>query len=432
MIACTLHDSRGSIAARRSLHLAALPLVAAFTLDPSRAAPVLLLAGLALALPSILPVGGSRRVQIEVTPGALRLHGTGALGRKVIRSREVVGGSTARVGNKYLLTLALDGKGLHPVTLVLDREEDVAAVRTALAIGHAGFGTLVWPLRRTLDRTLGDFCAWTAALFATFGFAAVMATGRDPVLSFGFIMYTVFALASLAFMRIVSCNSLPRVVGMRSDGIYFLTMVRSRQMVELVPWSAMRGVRRDGKKLVIARHDAPPSVIDIGRVWSPDMPSLAQFDHFAAQAQDAVSRAYGNAPAKKEAETPVDMLQRAPGEPTLAWLSRIEAAAGSMDASGYRGGILAERDLWTLYEDPDADIGLRFAAARVLRRVVRDDDSRQRLEVVASASRDVGPYNRLRVALDNDVEQAARALAMWESADAMQQQAAQYPQQRVR
>jgi hypothetical protein len=102
------------------------------------------------------------------------------------------------------------------------------------------------------------------------------------------------------------------------------------------------------------------------------------------------------------------------GEGTRAWLERIDAAATSLAERGaYRRADLSPHDLWTALEDPDAPAPLRAAAARVLARIV-PDEARTRIGLVLAGERDADARARIRVALEEDVDVAARELDLLE------------------
>lgn len=103
-------------------------------------------------------------------------------------------------------------------------------------------------------------------------------------------------------------------------------------------------------------------------------------------------------------------LARRDAEDCRAWLQRIDAMAAAFDESGgYRGGGVESADLWRALEDPDAPPALRAAAARMLARIAPDEAS-VRIGDALAVERDGATRARIRVALEEDVETAARGL----------------------
>ena len=131
--------------------------------------------------------------------------------------------------------------------------------------------------------------------------------------------------------------------------------------------------------------------------------------HLVAQILSAASRARGEGPLPPTLPAPLARL--APkGESERAWLQRIDAAAASIaSAEAYRGSDLDPRDLWAALESPDAPARVRAAAARVLARVA-PDEAKTRVAQVLASDRDPRACACIRVALEEDVETAAREL----------------------
>jgi hypothetical protein len=132
-------------------------------------------------------------------------------------------------------------------------------------------------------------------------------------------------------------------------------------------------------------------------------------EHFAAQIRDAARRARGEG--SPPPDVPASVAVLAPrDEAHRAWLERVDATAASLArADGYRDLGVDEGDLWTALESPDAPVPLRSAAARVLARVAPETAGPRIAEVLAR-EHDVGARNRIRVALEEDVDLAARQL----------------------
>jgi hypothetical protein len=101
----------------------------------------------------------------------------------------------------------------------------------------------------------------------------------------------------------------------------------------------------------------------------------------------------------------VDVLKRN-GEAARSWLARLDVAAQTVGNAGYRGGQIEEQDLWTILEDPDAEVEMRAAAARVLKD--RSPDARVRVDTIVGAVRQDSAQKRIRIALEDDIEAAGR------------------------
>jgi len=103
------------------------------------------------------------------------------------------------------------------------------------------------------------------------------------------------------------------------------------------------------------------------------------------------------------------------GEGHRAWLDRLDAAAASMAApggspDGYRVAMPRIDDLWSALESPDVVAPVRAGAARVLVRVDREQAG-PRIAQILAAERDPGVRRRIRIAAEDDADDAARKLA---------------------
>ncbi len=102
-------------------------------------------------------------------------------------------------------------------------------------------------------------------------------------------------------------------------------------------------------------------------------------------------------------------LARGEAEDCRAWLQRIDAMAAAFGESGYRGAGVESADLWRALENPDAPPALRAAAARMLARIAPDEAS-VRIGDAVAVERDGATRARIRIALEEDIETAARGL----------------------
>ena len=97
-----------------------------------------------------------------------------------------------------------------------------------------------------------------------------------------------------------------------------------------------------------------------------------------------------------------------------AYFQNVDAADGAWAVYLLSGGkprqaVPARDDLWGALRDPEADIEIRAAAARVLVRV-DGDDARKRVRAVAASVRVASDADHILAALDPDTEVAATKL----------------------
>jgi hypothetical protein len=134
-------------------------------------------------------------------------------------------------------------------------------------------------------------------------------------------------------------------------------------------------------------------------------PTAEERAHVSAMARSAE-------PLARPAAVPVPVapLARADTESHVSWLQRLDAMAASLGRSeGYRGAGVDRVDLWEALEDPDALASVRAASARLLARIA-PDEARTRIADTLAVERDGETRARIRVALEDDVEIAARGL----------------------
>ena len=95
-----------------------------------------------------------------------------------------------------------------------------------------------------------------------------------------------------------------------------------------------------------------------------------------------------------------------------AWLERIDVTAAAMaQGEGYRRAGVEPRDLWAALESPDAPATLRAAAARILARIA-PEEAGDRIARALAMEHDRDTRTRIRVALEEDVDGAARELEL--------------------
>jgi hypothetical protein len=140
--------------------------------------------------------------------------------------------------------------------------------------------------------------------------------------------------------------------------------------------------------------------------------TVPEQEQAAAHARSAAERAVEERVVASDAT--LAPLARVPGEDSRAWLERVDAMAASLvEDEGYRRIGLDPADLRDALADPDALPAVRAIAARVLARVA-PDEARQRIGDALAVERDADTRARIRVALEEDVETAARGLDRFE------------------
>jgi hypothetical protein len=279
-----------------------------------------------------------------------------------------------------------------PLWLELESAADAERVRRALGFPFAGLGELCFPAQG------GGYHSRPSALdvIAAVGWVLILlAMWEFPVLALniaGLVVPTTLV-AVLAAGR-------PLELGGR------LTLSRHGLKAPAarldVRWSAVAGAEVVGDAIVVTAHDGAHRVPMRGS-------QPREREHFAEQIRAAARRARGEGPPPPEVAPSLAVL--APrDEAHRAWLERVDAAAASLARTeGYRDLGVAEADLWSALESPDAPVPLRSAAARVLARVAPEQAGPRIAEALAR-EHDEGARDRIRVALEEDVEVAAREL----------------------
>jgi hypothetical protein len=368
------------------------PLAPATGLDPGTRVAVALVGVAALFARRILRVvPAARGAALRLDAGAIAITEAGILNQRV-RAWDVVASSTARTAAGSTIAIVRRGARERPLLLDFDRDDDLDAVRRTLGLGHLGFGEVAWPTRArgTALRGSGAFAfAW---------FAIAMCAALDaPLLGFALALVIVPATVVAA---LVSCLSDPRrpCVALTSAGL----RVSDGVTAGTVHYAD-----------VVCAHEHAGGVFvatGAGSTVIPMPKSLPEERrHLAAQLLSAAARARGEGPSPPTLPAPLARL--APrSESERSWLQRIDAAAASIASVGaYRGGDLDPKDLWDALESPDAPVRVRAAAARVLARVC-PSEAETRVARALASSRDAYTRSCIRVALDDDVDGAARDL----------------------
>jgi hypothetical protein len=337
----------------------------------------------------------SRDAGVELHAGSIEIVDAGALNQPIL-SWDIVASSTARTANGVALALVRRGSTERPLVLEFEDEDDLDAARRALGLGHFGFGVVAWPTRVKTTALQGS----TLLAIAWLAIAASSAVGATMV---GFTLALV-VLPATVMALLVACLQDPNGprVALTAAGMQF---GGQPGWTPLLRYADVLGasVESDG---VLLRTSGGPTRVPMDRALPEER------EHFAAQVLSAAARARGEGPPPPAIPTPLARLARlAPERETERdWLERLDAAAASIVASdAYRGTDLDPKDLWLALESPDAPPRVRAAAARVLARIA-PDETRDRVAHVLACARDPHACACIRVALEEDVDLAAREL----------------------
>jgi hypothetical protein len=337
-----------------------------------------------------------REAGVELHSGSIEIVDAGPLNQPIL-AWDIVASSTARtVSGGVALALVRRGSTERPLMLEFQNEDDLDAARHALGLGHFGFGIVAWPTRVKSTALQGSTLLAAAWL-------AIAATSAFGISYVGFTLALVVLPATVVAL-LVACLQDPNGprVALTAAGMQF---GGQPGWTSLLPYADVLGasVERDS---VVLRTNAGPTRVPMDRSLPEER------EHFAAQILSAAARARGEGPPLPALPAPlVRLAQLAPERETERdWLERLDAAAASIVAAdAYRGTDLDPKDLWVALESPDAPPRVRAAAARVLARVA-PDEARERVAHVLACARDPHACACIRVALEEDVELAAREL----------------------
>jgi hypothetical protein len=356
----------------------------------------MLLVGLAwlaigrIVVPRLRPRAGS----VALETGAIRVKNAGAMSQR-IAAADVRAASTAELpGGSSSLVLVRHEEGDPPLWLELETPQDLDQVRRALGIGHGGFGTLRYPPER------GGFhnAPTVTDALAAVGWLAILVTAClgdvEVAAALGLL---VVPLTLVAMVLGTTPRAKDRVL-VAPPGIHVIVQGRRA----LLPWDIVAGAKVVGDALSIETVHGTQTV---------SMPRALPIEreHLAAQIRSAVQRSRGEGPPPPDLPASLSVLSRR-DEGRRAWLERLDATAASMArGEGYRQAGIEPRDLWTILDSPDAPPSLRAAAARILARIA-PDEAGGRIAKALATEHDGETRQCIRVALEEDVEVAAREL----------------------
>lgn len=394
------------------LFAAFLPIGPLATVVVSSAA--LLVGALAILFPD-------RRVlrPAEITCGAGHVDVRAPNGRRLrIDAQTLRGATTARTDGGVLLTLATSNDS-PPVTLELENEEDVAQVRRALGIGHGGFGTINWHGTVSGNARAGRTGWALAGLIGVSGLVTAAASPIGAPLIFGIIaaMGLPIALLLMAIGAIPGAT-LPNIV-MAPDGLRLRALNGN---FLFFPYASIRSIAENPGSLWFA---VPPPYGMVGTAAGKPVGRSGLSDDeraiLVAQLGSATQRALGRGATKEDIRGRLDVLRRR-GESLVAWLSRLDHMGRALaTGAGYRGLDVDVEAVWAVLEDPEAEVELRVAAARVLRHT-GDEASGERINAALAATHGALETRRLRVAIRDDLEAAGEDLALLEAEMALEEQ----------
>jgi hypothetical protein len=340
----------------------------------------------------LTPRFAARDANVEIHPGSIEIAGAGILDQ-FVHASDVIAASSARIASGVTLALVRRGSAERPLVLDFGDDDDLSAVRRALGLGHFAFGEVSWPMRIRANALRGSpllSLAWLAmAVSAATGFTVLAFT-----LALVVVPATLIAL-------LLACLQDPR-------GERVALTATGALLSDRPPWVPPVGYA--DVLAAIPGADGVMLTTRAGLVHVPMQRSLPEErEHLAAQILSAAARARGEGPPPPA--LPPSLARLAPGgETPRAWLQRVDGAAASLSSAGaYRGYELDPKELWQALESPDAPTRVRAAAARVLARVA-PDEAKQRVADVLACDRDAHACAVIRVALEDDVDLAAREL----------------------
>ncbi len=332
---------------------------------------------------------------LALEPGRVVI--TTARGRTVLRGKDLHGATTAFEpgGKRPVLTLSLGAFRAYPVSLTFDRVDDLESVRRALGVGQLGRG-MVWIAagRPSVARSIFRGFLLGLGLIAPF----LVLVGADGGVGGGVLL---FLAAIVGFFGDVGSGG---TMTLWSDRLVVGTGYQRDEQ----PYTNVTGIDDVGDVLWI-RTRGPGG----GRVVIPANALFAPFSSreralLVAQLRAAVARSRAAPPLRLDVGESLASLRRftVQGERPAGWLSRLDAFAAVTEANragaGYRDASLDVEALWTVLEDPDADLELRCAAARVLHRRVHarapdEEKVRLRIATAVESAADEGARMRLRL-----------------------------------
>ncbi len=408
-VKATLHDSQGPLRRRllwpmisAAWFVAAFPLGVHFHSSRLFVCAAIVGAFVAALARVLLPRASPRLATLRCRTGAVRIRGAGLL-NDTLRAKDVVGATTARFGERFVLSLAL-GRRVHPLQLELDSLDDVKIVCEALGVGHHGYGAVSFDLEvRAIDVAETTARVLFAALLLALSIF-VVGDITDDWVTFPFLLALVSTVL-VALLWGLRSYKRPTLV-LRGDAMHVGEETRWKgihyESVSAIETTPTHIVLRSA----VDTHAIPAKPV----WWLRDGMSARERELLVAQIDTAVRRAHGKSAFKDDSSQALAPLRR--GSMSVAqWLVHLDGIAATANGgAGYRGGITFGTDeLRRTFEDPDAEPELRAAAGRVLSKL-SPAEARLRVGPVLETIRDESVRKRIAILLDDDAERAEREI----------------------
>lgn len=333
-------------------------------------------------------------VDADLVPGELRTPV-----RVLANASRLVGASSARTERGIAFAFAHRNRLRTPLVLEVKNDGEARALREALGIGYGGFGMMAWvlaprsPARWAIARIVGVLC------FLAFAASAASQGGHSSFVLVPGLLSIAFGVCLVWQLLGRFGDAIPPHVTMNAQGV-----------------SVYDG-KPDGRKNVVYRHitgvriDDGALHLDVSNGSTITVPVNVPepiVRHLVAQLETAIARARGDAEAPPAPAMQLADLRRGDEAPR-DWLARIDAAAVALDQGKYRSAGLDANDLWATLADPDAPADLRAGVARILVRVA-PDEANKRIDALLPTIRDPIDRKRVRIAIDDDLDEAAKEL----------------------
>lgn len=363
-----------------------------------------------IALGGLLPILRPRRmrtpVDAEIVAGAgwIDIHGARTRNQR-IGAHDLTGATTATTSSGVLMSLGHKHRA-QPIQIELDSHDDARALRRALGIGHGGFGVLGWRTRAGHSyRRAAAKAACVLILLVPF---IALLSDMDPAI----VMKIAFALGSTAIFPFavlvdgLGGPKLPADVQLDENGVTLRTDAGWRTVTYGEVVAVDTG--EDHVTLTLARGEVLR--VPLARQIAGAGLGRSELEAMERQLLSCAARARGHGAEKADVTDSLEPLRRN-GAPARDWLARLDVTAGLLSAGGggYRGAGFDAKTLWTVLEDPEAPPDLRAAAARILRRAP-EPETHVRITTVLATERDPETTTRIRVAMNDDLEGAARTI----------------------
>ncbi|HLK40173.1 MAG TPA: hypothetical protein VKU41_25635 [Polyangiaceae bacterium] len=339
----------------------------------------------------------ARDAEITSEVGSLRIRG-GPMRTQTVRARDVMAASVAPGPDGPSLAIVRRAAPERPLLVSFRTEGDLQLALRALAVRYTGFGEVRWRIGPGASAVpvLRVLLAATWLLLA----ACCAAAPAGLALQIAAWTLTITPLGLVVLALLVAFE--PPAPHVALDSLR-LEWREPSGVTSAVPCAALTDVRVDGRHI---RLEGPHGsfALDVRGLRPDERIELAGHLRAAgrrgrdeASLPPAVSPSLGGLAPREES--------------TRAWIERLDAAAAALRQrpAAYRGERLDEADLWQALESPDAPPVLRAAAARVLARAA-PREAGVRVARVLAANRDAGVRGAIVGALEEDADDAARAL----------------------